>query len=76
MIQNHKPADLNRRAAAVVAEATGQGSDEPKKDTQAVARGRLGGTTRAFRLTARRRREIAQEAVKARWDGVEGNEDV
>lgn len=71
-----KPAGLNRRAAAVVAEATEQVQGEPKKDPLAVARGRLGGTTRAFRLTARCRREIAQEAVKARWDVAEGKENV
>ena len=75
--RNAKPADLNRRAAAVVAEATGQvPDDEAKKNPQAVIRGRLGGTTRAFRLSAGRRREIAKEAVKARWDAAEGKEGV
>jgi hypothetical protein len=43
-----------------------------KKNTHAVALGKLGGSKggkiRAERLTAERRKEIAQKAVKARWD--------
>lgn len=41
-----------------------------------MIRGRLGGTTRSFRLSAQRRRQIAQEAVKVRWEAVEGKEGV
>ena len=71
--QSPKPQDLNARAAAIVNGAT---SDEdaamqPEKDPRAVVHGRQGRTTRAFRLTAQRRREIAQEAIKARWAAAE-----
>jgi hypothetical protein len=45
-----------------------------KKNANAVALGKLGGSKggkiRAERLTAERRKEIAQKAVKARWDRV------
>lgn len=61
-----KPADLNRRAAAVVAEATGQAESEPEKNPHAVELGRLGGTARARQLSAERRRQIAKEARNAR----------
>lgn len=72
MIGKHKrPADFNARAASVVADATAEKAPDPEKDPVAVARGRLGGRTPAFRLTARRRREIAQEAVKVRWNSAE-----
>jgi hypothetical protein len=43
-----------------------------KKNAHAVALGKLGGSKggkiRAERLSAERRKEIAQKAVKARWD--------
>lgn len=72
-----RPADFDAKAASVVADATAESAPEPEpeKDPTAVARGRLGGTTRAFRLSARRRREIAQLAVKARWDAAEDKQD-
>jgi hypothetical protein len=45
-----------------------------KKNPNAVALGKLGGSKggkiRAERLTAERRKEIAQKAIKARWDKV------
>ena len=45
-----------------------------KKKPNAVALGKLGGSKggkiRAERLTAERRKEIARNAVKARWDKV------
>jgi hypothetical protein len=44
---------------------------EKKKNPNAVALGKLGGSKggkiRAERLTAERRKEIARKAVKARW---------
>jgi hypothetical protein len=57
-----KPADLNRRAAAVVAEATGTASPEPKKNPHAVALGKLGGQARKRQMSPERRREIARQA--------------
>lgn len=71
-----RPADLNRRAAAVVAEATGQAPDPDQgKNPHAVALGKLGGTkggpARAEKLSASRRREIARKAAAARWNSVE-----
>ena len=45
-----------------------------KKNPNAVALGKLGGSKggkiRAERLTPERRKEIAQKAIKARWDKV------
>lgn len=49
---------------------------EPGKNPHAAALGRLGGQkggpARALKLSAERRREIAQKAAKARWHGAEG----
>lgn len=58
---NAKPADLNRRAAAVVAEATGQ-APKDGRNPHAVALGRLGGEARKRQLSAERRKEIARQA--------------
>ena len=57
-------ADLNRRAAAVVAEATG--TAPPDKNPHAVALGKLGGEARKRQLSAERRKQIAREANAAR----------
>ena len=72
--RSSKPADVNRLAAAVVAEAT---SEEPPKDPYegknpaAVELGRRGGQkggkARAAKLSAERRAEIARDAAKKRW---------
>ena len=47
---------------------------EPKKNKAAQMLGRLGGLkggkARAAKLSPERRREIAQKAIKARWDKV------
>jgi hypothetical protein len=71
-----RPADLNRLAASIVADAT---SDEPEsepdpdegKDPAAVELGRRGGLkggkARAEKLTAEQRSEIAKKAAAARW---------
>lgn len=73
--RSSKPRDLNAMAAAIVDQAT---SDEPAPDPDegknpaAVALGRLGGQkggrTRAAKLSAERRSQIAKEAALARWD--------
>jgi len=68
-----KPRDLNRLAAAIAAEATGEAPEEPPSDKNphAVALERLGdkkdGAARAKKLTPERRRAIARKAAEARW---------
>lgn len=70
-----KPRDLNKLAAAIIAEATEKEPVEEEKDQKnpaAVALGRLGGLkggkARAKKLSAKKRKEIARKAAKARWD--------
>jgi hypothetical protein len=62
--------DINQIAARIVGEATGE-TAKPEKNPAAVALGRLGGLkggkARAESLTAKKRKEIAQKAAKARW---------
>jgi len=71
--RSSKPRDLNRLAAAITAEATGEAPEEPlsDKNPHAVALGRLGGQkggkARAAKLPAKRRSEIAKKAAAARW---------
>jgi hypothetical protein len=72
--RKRKPTDLNKLAAAIVDEATG---DEPKPDPDegknpaAVALGRLGGQkggkARAEKMSAEQRSEQAKRAARARW---------
>ena len=71
-----RPTDINQRAKSIVDIATGENEDtqqlnEDGKNAAAVALGRLGGKkggkARAEALTAKRRKEIAQKAAKARW---------
>jgi hypothetical protein len=69
-----RPADLNRLAFSIVADAT---SEEPEpdpyegKDAAAVELGRKGGLkggrARAEKLTPEQRSEIAKKAAAARW---------
>ena len=65
--RSKKPADVNRLAAAIVGQATGE--EEP--ESQQVAAGRLGGLkggpARREKLSPKRRSEIAKKAAKARW---------
>jgi hypothetical protein len=72
--RSSKPRDLNKVAAAIAAEATGQTEEPPdNRNPHAVALGRLGGMkrgkARAKKLTPERRREIARRAAAARWAG-------
>lgn len=72
-----RPSDVNVLAAQIVAEATGEAGVEliqhptPEKNPAAVALGRLGGKkggpARAKALSAKKRKEIAKKAAKARW---------
>ena len=68
--------DVNQMAANLIDAIAGDLPPEPKSDKNpaAVALGRLGGlkggTARAKRLSAKRRKEIAQKAAAARWKKV------
>lgn len=70
-----RPSDVNALAFQIVQEAT---QEKPtsiestiEKNPAAVALGRLGGLkggpARAKKLSAKKRKEIAQKAAKARW---------
>jgi hypothetical protein len=73
MKKTKRPRDISQLAASIVAEATGEKKAEetPQKNPAAVELGRLGGLkggkARAEKLTAKRRKEIAKNAAKARW---------
>jgi hypothetical protein len=68
-----RPADVIGNAVHVMRIATGEITDDiptPEsegKDPAAVALGRKGGKARAAGMSARKRREIAKRAAKARW---------
>ncbi len=70
-----RPRDLNQLAAALVDTATNEAAPaapvDDGKDPAAVALGRKGGKkggpARAAALSPERRKEIAQQAVAARW---------
>ena len=73
-----RPRDTNQLAKWIVDQSTGQLPDPNEgKNPAAVALGRLGGQkggiARASKLSARKRREIAAKAAKARWGN--GNQD-
>ena len=71
-----RPRDVIGNAVHVMRIATGQIEDEiptPEsegKDPAAVALGRRGGKARAEGMSAKRRKEIARRAAKARWKWV------
>jgi len=74
-MKKNKPRDLNKLAASIAAEATGEEKPEtnlPEKNPAAVALGKLGGLkggkARAEKLTAKERRMIAIKAAHARWN--------
>ena len=65
-----RPADANQRAVMIGRIATGEIEDkvtDDGKNAAAVALGRMGGKARAEGLSARKRKEIAKKAAKARW---------
>jgi len=68
-----RPTDVNKLAAAVVAEATGDAAPDTDdgKDPAAVALGRRGGLkggkARAANMTPEQRSEAARKAASARW---------
>jgi hypothetical protein len=65
-----RPGDVIGAAVMVGKIATGEIDDlttEDGKNAAAVALGRMGGKARAAGMSARRRKEIAKRAAKARW---------
>ena len=63
-----KPADVNAMAAAIVAQATDEGEQEPNvKATAGRLGGIKGGKARAAKLSKARRSEIAKKAAATRW---------
>ncbi len=76
---NKRPRDVNRHAASTVYLATSVAEEvapevtectEPtpaERHAAAVTLGRKGGQTRAQKLTAEQRKDIAQKAASARW---------
>jgi hypothetical protein len=63
-------ADVNAGAVMIAKVATGEIDDVPTEDGKnaaAVALGRLGGKARAAGMSAKKRKEIAKRAAKARW---------
>lgn len=79
--RSSKPTDLNKRAAAIVAQSIdpdNEGDDPYEgKNPHAVELGRLGGKkggkARAAKLTAEERSEIARKAARARWAREKGS---
>lgn len=75
-----RPADLNRLAASIVADATAEDDEQADpdegKDPAAVELGRRGGLkggrARAEKLTPEQRSEIAKKAASARWQRRSG----
>jgi hypothetical protein len=73
MGQKTSPKDVNELAASILSQVTGL--DRPnlssQKDPAAVALGRKGGLkggkARAEKLSAKKRKAIAQKAARARW---------
>ena len=74
-----RPRDVNALTAAIVQEATGKVLvEESGKNPAAVALGwvggKKGGKARVEKLTAERRREIAEKAAETRWSAREPND--
>jgi hypothetical protein len=69
-----RPADTNAAAVMIAKIATGELTDDVRtpesegKNAAAVALGRMGGKARAAGMSAKKRKEIAKKAAKARWN--------
>jgi hypothetical protein len=61
-----RPADLNKRAFAILQIATGEVAD-PDKAPRGHAGGKKGGLGRASKLSPEERSRIAQEGAAVRW---------
>ena len=66
-----RPADVNARAVMIAKIATGEIEEsfpaDDGKNKAAQELGRLGGKARAAGMSAKKRKEIAKKAAKARW---------
>lgn len=63
-----RPRDPNQLAKLITDIASGEAKAEPdNRDPAAVALGSKGGKARASNLSAKKRKEIAKAAAKARW---------
>jgi hypothetical protein len=62
-----RPADVIGNAVMVGRIATGEIVDNLPSESAAAALGRKGGQARAAKLSAKKRRQIAQNAAKSRW---------
>lgn len=65
------PRDPNQRAKAIMEMAFTDEKD--LRSAAAAAMGKKGGAARAKALTAEKRKEISQKAIKARWDKAKDN---
>lgn len=63
-----RPADVIGAAIRVAKIATGELKEETDGKEYARKGGLKGGPARAKKLSARKRKEIAQKAAKRRWD--------
>jgi hypothetical protein len=61
-----RPADVNRRAFAILQIATGEAED-PVGPGPGHKGGKVGGNARAASLTPEQRKAIAEKAAKTRW---------
>ena len=68
-----RPRDPIQLGKLIVDIATGQVEDHQpdQQETRAVKLAKQGGRARATKLSAKRRREIAQQAAHARWGTAE-----
>lgn len=62
-----RPADVIGAAIMVARIATGEIVEKLPEDSAAASLGRKGGKARAAKLSAKKRKEIAQKAAKRRW---------
>ena len=62
-----RPADVIGNAVMVAKIATSELVDNREEESAAAALGRKGGQARAAKLSAKKRRQIAQNAAKSRW---------
>jgi hypothetical protein len=63
----HRPADVIGAAVMVARIATGEIAEKPPAESAAASLGRKGGSARAAKLSAAKRKEIAKKAAKSRW---------
>jgi len=64
-----RPADMNKLAKSIVDIATGEDDKSLKKpQPKGRAGGIIGGNARARSLSPKRKKEIASNAAKSRWE--------